>query len=126
MFHALAPKTSTHPEFKLGPALKNPSIACCHFAWERGYRAGMKATKSRMLARKFARDAFCQALPALSGLENIGNFLACVAFAMATGVFVDGDGAELLESAQVALDALLLRRKTKLSLSSKWILEPEL
>jgi hypothetical protein len=79
-----------------------------------------------MLARKFARDAFCQALPALSGLENIGNFLACVAFAMATGVFVDGDGAELLESAQVALDALLLRRKTKLSLSSKWILEPEL
>jgi hypothetical protein len=125
MFHALAPLTPTPAEFKLGPALKNPSVACCHLAWERGYRAGMKATKSRMLARKFAREAFCQALPELSGLENIGNFLACIAFGMATGVFQDGDCAELLDSAGVALDALLPRRKTTPSLSRKWTLEIE-
>jgi hypothetical protein len=125
MFHALAPLTSTPAEFKLGPALKNPSIAYCHLACERGYRVGMKATKSRMLARKFAREAFCQALPPLSGLENIGNFLACVAFALATGVFVDGDGAQLIESAQVALNRLVPRRKTALTQSRKWTQEIE-
>jgi hypothetical protein len=111
MIRAHVHLTPCPPDFNPRPALENPAVAQCQVSWERAYRREMKLTKSRMLARKEARDAFHRALPALSGLENIGNFISCVAFAIATGVFVDSAEARLLDDAQLALHALARRLK---------------
>jgi hypothetical protein len=117
MFRALMPLmpiSSDLPEFNPRPALEIPAVLRCQVALERAFRSEMNRSRSRMLARKHARDAFCQALPELSSLENLANFIACVAFAISTGVFADGKGAELLYAAQIALKSLALgnRRET--------------
>ncbi len=111
MFHAIAPLTSKPTQINHRPALRNPAVARCQIAWKRAYRTGMKLTKSRMLARKEAREAFRQALPPLSGLDDIGDFIACVAFAMAAGILVDGEDVQILCAAQLALKTLVLRSK---------------
>lgn len=113
MFHALEPLTPAVPEFKLKTAFDDFAVAQCQLSWERGYRAEMKLTKSPMLARKEAREAFRQALPPLSGLEEIAGYIACVAYAISTGVFVNGDEAELLHAAQAALHLMALQLKRR-------------
>jgi hypothetical protein len=105
MFHAIPPLTPDRSTIDRR-SLDNPAVAYCFVASERAYRTGLKETKSRMLARKHSREAFRQALPTLSGLDNIGNFIACIAFAISKGVFVDGDDADLLSDAQIALKSL--------------------
>jgi hypothetical protein len=114
VFRALAPFKSKLPEFNPRPALENPAVARCQVALERAFHAEMDCSRSRMLARKQARDAFRHALPELSSLENVGNFIACIAYAISVGVFVDGEGAELLYAAQISLKSLALdsRRET--------------
>jgi hypothetical protein len=112
MFHALAPLTSIRAEINLKAALDNSTVVQCYLASERAYRCEMKLTKSRMLAHKGATDAFLAEMPSLSGLENIANYIACVAFAIATGILVNEEGSALLINAQNALHgmALLLKR----------------
>jgi len=108
MIHAVTQMMTSPAQVRCRP-LDNVAVARCQVAWERAYRSVMKMTKSRMLARKNAREAFQLTLPSLSGLENIGNFIACVAHAISTGVFVNGEDAELLLSASIALRAITRR-----------------
>lgn len=114
MFHALAPLCSNPPKFNPRPALENPAVARCQIASERAFRTEMKMTKSRMLARKEARDAFRCTLPPLSALMDIADFIACVAFATSTGVFVDGECAEFLYAAQIALKSSALQSRREM------------
>jgi hypothetical protein len=58
-----------------------------------------------VLARAAAHKAFQKALPPLTGLKNIQNFIACVAHGMLIGAILDPDGARLLHAAQVAKSA---------------------
>ena len=113
MFHALAPLTPTPVEIKRYPALQDPAVAHCYEVWKSAYRRVMRREKSRLVARKEAGDAFRSALPALSGTENIQNFVTCVAFAMTSGILNEDITEKLLYAAQVARRIDLPRRNFK-------------
>ncbi len=50
-----------------------------------------------------AEKAYLDAMPSLSGHENIRDFVACVTNAMLIGAITDNQGTKLLYAAQVAL-----------------------
>ena len=58
-----------------------------------------------IISRVAAHKAFQKSLPPLTGLENIQNFIACVAHGMLIGAILSRDGARLLYAAQVAMAA---------------------
>jgi hypothetical protein len=58
-----------------------------------------------VIARVAAHKAFQKSLPPLTGVENIRNFIACVAHGMLVGAILSPDGARLLYAAQIAKSA---------------------
>jgi hypothetical protein len=87
------------------PAFENTAVAYCCEVWESTRRQALNEGKSLVLARVAAHKAFQKALPPLAGLENIRNFIACVAHGMLIGAILSPDGARLLYAAQVAKSA---------------------
>jgi hypothetical protein len=85
------------------PALANPTVAHCVSAWERVYKITLAKEKSRPLASYEASKAYREAMPPLSGYENIRDFIACTAHAMLIGAIEGDQGTKLLYAAQVAL-----------------------
>lgn len=84
------------------PALQNPAVAhCCEF-WETTLHLALNQGKSLVQSRVAAHKAYQQALPPLIGLENIQNFIACVAHGMLKGSILHQHGTTLLYAAQVA------------------------
>src|ERR1700761_7185084 len=84
------------------PALENPAIAHCCEVWESTRREALRQGNNMVIARVAAHKAFQKSLPPLTGLENIQNFIACVAHGMLIGAILSQDGARLLYAAQVA------------------------
>jgi hypothetical protein len=96
----------------------NPAVTRCHDAMERAFRA-IKSTydkdgnesedQCQDRAAVAAQKAYCQAMPPLSGSENIRNFIACVAHGMLLEVFTGAESTRLLYAAQVAGSAAAKR-----------------
>lgn len=63
-------------------------------------------------ARQQARLAFRDAMPPLSGYDNICGFIACVTYALLHEIFYDADCANLFAAAKVALAALRVQPRT--------------
>jgi hypothetical protein len=61
-----------------------------------------QSQKGRVSASKAAHDAYRNALPPLSGVENIRDFIACVAHGILIDSIRDCVAARLLYAAQVA------------------------
>jgi hypothetical protein len=89
------------------PALQNPAVAHCCEVWESARREALNAGYSMVISRVAAHKAFQKSLPPLTGLENIQNFIACVAHGMLIGAILSQDGARLLYAAQIAKNAAL-------------------
>lgn len=89
------------------PALKNPAVAHCCEVWESTRCQSLKAGSSVVIARVAGHKAYQKSLPPLIGLENIQNFIACVAHGMLVGAILSADGARLLYAAQIAKSAAL-------------------
>ena len=87
------------------PALENAAVAHCCEVWELTRREARDAGNSVIVSRVAAHKAFQKSLPPLTGLENIQNFIACVAHGMLIGAILSSDGARLLYAAQVAMAA---------------------
>jgi hypothetical protein len=87
------------------PALENAAVAHCCEVWELTRRQALNAGNSTVVARVAAHKAFQKSLPPLTGLENIRNFIACVAHGILIGAILGSDGARLLYAAQVAKGA---------------------
>jgi hypothetical protein len=87
------------------PALENPAVAHCCEVWESTRRQALNAGCNMIIARVAAHKAFQKSLPPLTGLENIRNFIACVAHGMLVGAILSPDGARLLYAAQIAKSA---------------------
>jgi hypothetical protein len=87
------------------PALENTAVAHCCEVWEFTRRQALNEGRSNVLARVAAHKAFQKAIPPLTGLENIQNFIACVAHGMLIGAILSPDGARLLYAARVAKSA---------------------
>ncbi len=86
-------------------AFANPSVAHCCEAGTRAYRTAMGKGQDTYNASKAAHQAFRNALPPLSGAENIRDFIACVAHGMLIESIREDIGARLLYAAQVASNA---------------------
>ena len=87
-----APEHSTH----------NPAVACCCEAYNARFRAALASKEHMSMARIEARQAYRQAMPPLSGSQNISDFVACVAYGILIEAIKGSDAARLLSAAQIA------------------------
>ncbi|MGO9940859.1 MAG: hypothetical protein ACLPH3_24630 [Terracidiphilus sp.] len=90
----------------------SPAVTRCCEAMERAYRAVLSTCgnnepefKRVDRAEKTAVKAYREAMPPLSGCENIRNFIACVAQGLLLDVFSGSESTRLLYAAQVANSA---------------------
>ena len=83
-------------------AIANPAVARCLNAWARASKAERARGKSKSEASIEADRAYLNAMPPLSGNDNIRDFIACVAYAMIDHIVLADQGAKLLYAAQIA------------------------
>jgi hypothetical protein len=120
------------------PALSNPAIVHCRKAMERvahealvelGLVAENEETPKRKdletehdleqfreqatEAFKEVADAYREAMPPLTGADNIRNFIACVGHGMLLHIFKENEATKLLYAAQVAAMAEAKRYKSR-------------
>jgi hypothetical protein len=119
--------TSTDPNH---PALANPAVARCSKAWRCVVKAEWRATLAKMkehpesneegndsksaacfIPSEQARQAYRDAMPPLSGRQNISDFIACLAHGVLIHAIDEGLGNKLLYAAQVALSTLPPQQK---------------
>jgi hypothetical protein len=83
-------------------ASANPAVARCLDAWARVNKAERAKGKSKYDASEEADRAYREAMPPLSGSENIRDFIACVAHAMIAHIITNDVATKLFYAAQVA------------------------
>jgi len=83
-------------------AATNPAVARCVCAWIRVNKAERAKGKDKYDASKAADRAYLDAMPPLSGEENIRDFTACVTHVMIADIIMESSGAKYLYAAQVA------------------------
>ncbi|MGB6686293.1 MAG: hypothetical protein WBE76_00455 [Terracidiphilus sp.] len=87
-------------------ASENPAIARCCDALERVRPKSDAGVRGVIYDHSDCAAAYRRAMPSLSGLDNIRDFIACAAHGMLIGAISATDGARLLYAAQVARGAL--------------------
>jgi len=94
----------------------NAAISRCLRAWQRAYKKRLEADGDEYEAEKAGNRAYLCAMPPLAGLDNIRDYIACVAQAAIMKVLRQKDISQLLYAAQVAIGAV--RREPNLPKSS--------
>src|SRR5215469_16764573 len=84
------------------PVSPETAIYRCSDAWTRVHQAASKSNRGSVATKELATEAYCRALPALSSLENVRSFIACVAHGLATGSIESPRASRLLYAAQVS------------------------
>jgi hypothetical protein len=84
------------------PALTNPAVARCCRIWQSVFRAELDRGEHQVLAARSAGEAYCGAMPSLTGDQNIRDFIACVAHGILLQAIEEKNGGKLLYAAQVA------------------------
>ena len=84
------------------PTLENPAIARCSRAYTLALKIAIERGKDQVARATDAQRAYREAMPPLSGHQNISDFIACVAHAMLIDTISGPDGTRLLYAAQVA------------------------
>jgi hypothetical protein len=101
-----APSAPSEAANSSDPTPINPAITNCRKAYNQAWKAVLAKGESEYQSEKAAKRAYRDAIPPLSGPENIRDFIACVADAMLMDLITGSDGARLLYSAQVAHSSL--------------------
>jgi len=104
---AIAPTSSPLAESlpAVSPAPISSAGTRCVEAYNGAYKTERASRRDEIAAIRSARRAFRAALPPLSGLENIRDFIACIAQAILLDVIDTADASKLLYAAQVAIAA---------------------
>jgi hypothetical protein len=87
-------------------AERNPAVVRCFAAYKSAHQKAKSRGKTEYEAAMEGEAAYRDAFPSLCGLQNIADFIACVAHAILVGVVKDAEGPRLLYAAQVASSAL--------------------
>ena len=95
------------------PALANPAVARCCRIWQSVFRAELERGEHRVLAARSAGEAYCGAMPSLTGEQNIRDFIACVAHGILLQAIEEKNGGKLLYAAQVAYASQSSRLRTQ-------------
>jgi hypothetical protein len=110
-----APPQSPQPS----PKASRAAIKRCVAAWKRVYQENLKHSKptsaEKALAAYRAGPAYCEAMPPLSGYENIRDFIACAAHGILIDAIPEKRANQLLYAAQVALVSLNCEPKAQKS-----------
>ena len=83
----------------------NPAVARCLDAFNRTYKANLAINQTKAAATECAAVAYREAMPPLTGPDNIRDFIACVAQGILVGAINSLQSSKLLYAAQVALSA---------------------
>jgi len=94
------------PETLPSPPTHNPAVQRCYLARKRSLEASQKKGLGDYVAKVNANVAFRNAMPDLSGYENIRDFIACVTYGMLFDIIDSVEGPKFLYAAQVAIGAL--------------------
>lgn len=90
---------------------RNPAVSRCCKAWNRAWNASFARDKSDYKAEDEAGAAYRNAMPDLSGEQNIRDFIACAAHGILIGAIEEKISTKLLYAAQVASGALARAEK---------------
>lgn len=93
-------------EASTDPPARNAAVQRCCQARERSLEASRTKRLGYLDTQDNAIKAYCNAMPDLSGYENIRDFIACTAQGMVINAIDAIEGSKLLYAAQVALGAL--------------------
>lgn len=74
----------------------NPAVARCSAIWRRVYAEQTENGETSGAAAFMADRAYCNAMPPLSGQQNIGDFIACVAHGILIDAISANNAAKLL------------------------------
>ena len=88
------------------PPARNPAVLHCCQVWQSSIQYSLEKKMDRYDTKVRANAAYRNAMPDLSGYENIRDFIACTAHGMLIGVVDSIEGPKFLYAAQVALGAL--------------------
>jgi|SRR5579859_3715394 len=91
----------------------NLAVEICDQMFALQSREAIDQGKPYKDAMRIGKIAYCSALPKLSGVTNIRDFIACVTYAMALEIIPGSEGTRLLYAAQVAHMALAKRPKKR-------------
>jgi hypothetical protein len=105
MIKALEPLASNLKEQPSKP-LQNPAISRCFEAWTTVREQALANGKTDYKARCEAIAAYREALPPLSGAQNISDFIACVGYAITLDIIIQIQAESLLNVAKIALAAI--------------------
>jgi hypothetical protein len=97
---------------------RNSAVQRCCDARERSLEASRAKELDSYTISSSAADAYRDAMPDLSGYENIRDFIACAAHGMVIRAIDSTDGPKLLYAAQVAIGALRHAPKTQKQLAT--------
>jgi hypothetical protein len=92
----------------------NQAIVRCVRARNRAYNKKLDEGESDFKASEAGRLAYLRAMPPLTGLENIRDFIACVTYAELAEFIQHSRAENYLEAAKVALAALRREEQTSL------------
>jgi hypothetical protein len=100
--------TSSSPTAETAPNLPspNPAVQRCCEALECSLEESRANGQDEVYAEEDADQAYMNAMPHLSGYENIRDFIACVTHGMVVGAIDNIQGPKLLYAAQIAVGAL--------------------
>ncbi|WP_263357477.1 hypothetical protein [Acidicapsa ligni] len=98
------------------PTTGNPAVTQCCNAYGNALEKAATSGELKFDAVQQAEKAYRRALPALSGAENIRDFLACIAHGMLIGAIRIEDGTRLTYVAQVAYNARPIEPKIRRNL----------
>lgn len=96
---------STQPTSAVDPTHANPAVARCLSAFSRTYKANIAINQTKTAATDCAATAYREAMPPLTGPDNIRDFIACVAQGILVGAIDGSQSSKLIYAAQVALIA---------------------
>ena len=94
------------------PPTHNPAVQLCYLAHKRSLESSRKQGLNHYDTKTNACIAYRNAMPDLSGYENIRDFIACVTYGMLFNIIDSIEGPKFLYAAQVAIGALRQEPKT--------------
>jgi hypothetical protein len=100
-------------EASSNPSQRNAAVQRCCTARNRSLEESLAQKIDKYEARKHAEEAYRDALPDLSGYENIRDFIACISHGLLSGDIHPIESTTFLYAAQVAISALRLEPKDK-------------
>jgi len=85
MLKAIQPSNAKNREKTHLPALKTPAVAFCLEVGKTTREQSLAQGKSEFYSGKDAAQAYCRAMPPLTGYQNICDFIACVSYGVILG-----------------------------------------